>query len=186
MAEIPPTGTQVSERAVRDSTGRGWAEWFQILDEAGATDMSHREIVSLLGKEEALSEWWCQMITVAYEKGRGMRKKHERPGGFQISSSKTVPIGVERLFEMWTDPAKRMKWLQKPITIRKATAPRSLRVTWTDGASDVSVNFYGKGDLKSQVSLEHSKLHTLDQAEEMKLFWKGALNGLKEAVETGA
>jgi len=185
VSEQSSSGTQVSDRAVLEGTGRSWTDWFQVLDEAGAAKMNHREIVGFLGKEEGVSEWWRQMITVTYEKSRGLRKKHERPDGFQVSSSKTALVPVEQLYEMWTDAGKRSGWLQQPITIRKATSPRSLRITWVDGATDVSVNFYGKGSAKSQVSLEHSKLKSADEAEQMKAFWKDALNSLKAAVESG-
>jgi len=185
VADKQSTGTQVGDQAVQKGTGRNWDQWFQILDEAGAKGMSHREIVSFLGQEDTVSEWWRQMITVTYEKSRGIRKKHERPDGFQISSSKTVAVGVERLFQMWSDPSARKTWLAEPITIRKATTPRSLRITWADPVSDVSVNFYGKSEAKSQVTLEHSKLATPEEADRMKLFWKDALNRLATAAVPG-
>ena len=32
-----------SDAKIRQRTGRGWEEWFEVLDEWGAADRSHRE-----------------------------------------------------------------------------------------------------------------------------------------------
>src|SRR5215208_2323412 len=36
-----------SDEMIRERTGRGWEEWFDLLDEWGAADKSHREIARL-------------------------------------------------------------------------------------------------------------------------------------------
>jgi len=58
-----------------------------VLDKAGAKKMTHQEIVRYLNSEHAAGQWWQQMVTVTYEQQRGLRDKHERPSGYQISVS---------------------------------------------------------------------------------------------------
>jgi hypothetical protein len=178
--------SEISEEAVQKATGRGTSEWFQILDEAGAASLSHREIVALLGREEGVSGWWQQMITVAYEKARHLRRTHERPDGFSVSASKTVNVPVERLFEAWHDEEVRRRWMPDELTIRRSTPSRSLRITWADGRSSVSVTLSRKGEEKSQVGVEHSKLGDGEEAARMKSHWADALKRLKEMLETRA
>ncbi|MDP2935088.1 MAG: DUF4287 domain-containing protein [Dehalococcoidia bacterium] len=87
----------IGDTAVKASTGKTWAEWFAILDGAGATRMSHKEIVTYLGEHHQVPEWWQQMVTVTYEQSRGLREKHETPGGFQVSVTKTIAVPVDKL-----------------------------------------------------------------------------------------
>src|SRR5918996_1215713 len=48
-----------SDEAIRDGTGRGWNEWFAILDAWGATEHSHPEIARWLVEEQGLAGWWA-------------------------------------------------------------------------------------------------------------------------------
>jgi len=43
---------RVSSDAVQAKTGKTWAEWFAILDAAGAQTMSHPEIAHFLQEEQ--------------------------------------------------------------------------------------------------------------------------------------
>lgn len=180
----PATKPTISDEAVSTATGKSWDEWFRLLDEAGAGQMTHKEIVALLEPYDHVSGWWQQSIAVAYEKARGLRETHEHADGYSVSASKTIAAGAEAVFAAWQDEATRTRWLADQMTIRKATPPKSLRITWHDG-SHVDVYVYPKGDAKSQVSLEHRKLPDRDAAERQKTFWKAALEGLKAALEGG-
>ena len=59
----------------------------------------------------------------------------------------------------------------------------SLRIDWENGMSRIDVGFYAKGDNKSQVSLQHSKLADAAKAEQMKAYWSEALDRLKRILE---
>lgn len=177
------SGKAPSDAAVLAATGKTWDEWFRILDEAGAASLSHKEIVALLSQSFGhVSGWWQQSITVEYEKARGLREKHQHADGYSASASKTMSVRADAVFEAWQDPSQRARWLEKEIVIRKATPPKSLRITWTDG-THVDVYVYPKGENKCQVSLEHSKLPDRDAAERQKLFWRKALDRLKATLE---
>jgi hypothetical protein len=173
----------MSDEAVKAKTGKTWSAWFKLLDAAGAKKMSHREIVAHLVEKHSVGPWWQQMITVTYEQARGLRDKHEKPGGFEISVSRTIDASVGKAFKAWTDEKTRRKWLPANLTIRKTTTNKTLRSTWEDGKTSLSVSFYAKGVAKSQVVAQHGKLPDAKAAAKMKKFWATALDRLKEILE---
>ncbi len=174
----------ISNDAVRTATGRDWAEWCALLDAAGARKMTHQQIVAIVSGKFRIGSWWQQMVTVGYEQARGLRLRHQKPEGYQISGSKTVTVPLARLFAAWHDEKQRRRWLaDADFTVRKATPNKSLRLAWGDGKTSVDVNFYAKGDAKSQVSLNHGKLPSATQAARMKKYWACELAKLKALVE---
>src|SRR6185503_18102099 len=118
------------------------------------------------------------MITVTYEQARGLRAPHEKPGGYEISVSRTIAAPVSTVYKAWLDEKTRARWLAEPgasatgpVTIRKATANKSLRLNWIDGKTIVAVAFLPKGTGKSQVVAQHGKLPDAKSAARMKKFW---------------
>lgn len=173
----------VSSDAVQAKTGKTWAEWFGILDAAGAQTLSHPQIARYLQEQQGVPDWWCQMLTVGYEQARGLREAHQKPDGFTANASKTLAVPLAVLYDAWADEGKRAAWLDEvELTVRKATPGKSLRITWSDG-SGLDVNLYAKGESRSQVSLQHSKLPDAATAARMKAFWGVALDRLKAFVE---
>lgn len=173
---------RMSDDAVKAKTGKTWSEWCKILDAAGAKKMTHRERVVLLNQKHGVGPWWQQMVAVTYEQARGLRDKHRKPEGYEISVSRTVDAPVGEAFKAWADEKTRRKWLPASLTIRKATANKSLHISWEDGKTSLSANFYPKGDGKSQVVAQHSKLADAKAAAKMKKFWSQALDRLKETL----
>jgi uncharacterized protein YndB with AHSA1/START domain len=178
------TAPRVSDAAVRAKTGKDWAEWFVLLDAGGAADMGHRQIVALLAEQYELDGWWQQSVTVAYEQARGLRAKHQMPEGFQISVTKTIRAAARSLHEAWHDEATRRRWLaEAPISVRKETPGKFIRLDWDDGRSRVDVLFTPKGDAKTQVTVQHNKLADADESACMKAYWGEALARLKGVFE---
>jgi uncharacterized protein YndB with AHSA1/START domain len=173
----------MSDETVRSRTGKGWSEWFSILDEAGAKEKSHKEIVAVINQNYEVDLWWQQSITVEYEKARGLRDKGQAAEGYQVSASKTFPVDMETLFNAWNDPSLREGWLpDAPMMVNKATPGKSMRISWRDGESRVDVYFTAKGEKKSAVQLQHSKLSDAQEGERMKVYWKEALGRLAEIL----
>jgi uncharacterized protein YndB with AHSA1/START domain len=173
----------ISTEAVRAKTGKGWAEWIALLDQAGAKEMAHKDIALYLSQKQGVPDWWCQMVTVGYEQARGLRLKHEKPEGYQISRSKTIAAPAAPLYAAWADKRKRIRWLTEPLTIRTATPDKSLRVLWGDGQTSLDVNFYPKGEGKCQVVVQHSKIANARAADKLKVFWSEALEALQAYVK---
>ena len=42
---------RISSDSLHEATGRGWDEWLETLDAAGAADWNHKEIVAYLKRE---------------------------------------------------------------------------------------------------------------------------------------
>lgn len=169
----------VSSDAVLKATGKNWNEWFMFLDKSGCKKMNHKEIVTELHKRNHVGKWWEQMITAAYEQARGLRDKYEKPGGFEISASKTIEAPAAVLFKYWYDEKLRKKWLTDyKYNVRRSSIDKSIRITWIDEKSNLNLNFYPKGENKTSVVVQHAKLKSKKEAGEMKKYWKEQLERL--------
>jgi uncharacterized protein YndB with AHSA1/START domain len=146
--------------------------------------MPHKEIALMLSRKFAVPDWWSQMVTVGYEQARGLRAVNERAGGFAANASRTVDIPLRRLFDAWSDPQVRARWLlDAPVEVRRTTDGKSIRMSWTVGDSSVDVGFFAKGADKSQVQVAHSKLKNATAVARQKAFWGDALERLKALLE---
>ncbi|MCI0532189.1 MAG: hypothetical protein L0Y74_09620 [candidate division Zixibacteria bacterium] len=181
----PPSknSSGVSDQAVKKATGRDWKDWFAFLDKSGGRKKNHKEIVASLSRYK-LNGWWRQMITVAYERARGLRVKYQKPEGFEISVSRAISVPVAESFRYWEDPQLRSKWLGKNgIVIRTSAPHKSMRLTWSDGKTSLSLSFLPKGKEKSQIVVQHGKLPDAGAAEKMKIYWSRKLDRLREVLE---
>jgi uncharacterized protein YndB with AHSA1/START domain len=177
----------VGSDAVARATGKAWDQWLAILDKAGAVAMPHKAIARMLAEKFSVPPWWSQMVTVGYEQARGLREAHQKPDGFAASASRTVQASLDRLYGAWADPRLRSLWMgEAPVTVRRATDGKSMRITWAAGGSRVDVNFYPVGAGKSRVQVEHGKLGDPGDAREKKAFWGAALDRLKAMLEKAA
>lgn len=172
----------IGDETVRAKTGKTWAEWVAVLDKGGARTMEHGEIATLLHEKYGVPGWWTQMVTVGYEQSIGKRVPGQKADGFVASASKTLRVSPAAAFKAFHDPRTRAGWLTDEITIRRATAPKSLRITCEDGKTHLDVYIVPKSDGKSQVSLQHTKLRDAREAAGMKKHWAEALKRLEEAL----
>jgi uncharacterized protein YndB with AHSA1/START domain len=182
-AAQPENPAGISDEAVKAGMGKTWPEWFAILDAALGTKLGHKGIVALLAEHQRLGPWGRQMVAVAYEQERGLRQKHQTPEGFQLSVSRTVEVPADALFRAWADERARSAWLpDADLTIRRATPPRSLRITWSDG-STVDVSISARGKSRSRVVVDHKRLRDAENVGLMKEYWTAALDTLKQTLE---
>ena len=169
----------LSDASVTKATGRAWAEWVDLLDRVQAAEKPHREIaryVSSLGTPP----WWTQMVTVGYERIRGLRERGQRRGGaHEAGKSRTFPVPVATLFGAFANARRRRQWLPVKITVRSATKPKRMRMTWEDDTV-VVLEFTSKGPAKSVVALSHQKLPDASAAAAMKKTWSEHLDHLAE------
>jgi hypothetical protein len=178
-----PTLT-VSDEVIRRRTGRGWEEWFDLLDDSGAIAKPHREIARRLQSEHGIDGWSAQSVTVSYERARGRRAVGEHADGFAITAQKTVAVPVDRLYDAFVDESLRERWLPGGrLRERTATRPKSARFDWDGGETRVVVGFEAKREAKSVVAIEHARLPGAAEAEQMKAFWRERVATLKEVLE---
>src|SRR5262249_33834090 len=181
-AKKPKETKRSSDAAVKAKTGKVWAEWFAILDKAGAKKMPHKEIARYLYEKQKVPGWWAQMVAVGYEHERGLRQKFQDcNGNFAANSSRTLAAPPAKVFQAWTDEKTRQRWLHGAnLEITKATHGKSLRAK-CDGDSRLSVYFYPSGK-KTRVAVDHMKLATSKDVLKMKSFWFEALNRLESLL----
>jgi uncharacterized protein YndB with AHSA1/START domain len=184
--EVAEPTLATSDDAIRDRTGRGWEEWFDLLDDWGAAERPHREIARWVAEQQGVEPlaWGAQAVTFSYERTRGLRAAGEHADGFRITATKTVAVPVDRLYEAFVDEALRARWLpEDELRVRTATKPKSARFDWGDGDTRVNVTFIAKGKTKSTAALEHARLADAQEAERMKAFWRDSVAALKEVLE---
>lgn len=173
---------RVSGIKLAEATGRDYEEWFALLDAWEAATRSHTEIAAWLVQEHGVNGWWAQTVTVAYEQERGLRVPGQKKDGFATSASKTVNVPVERLFAAFADPGPRARWL--PVEAAERTAKPGKRYT-ADLPEDtrIAVTFQAKGETKSMVGIEHTRIISAERAAEWKTDWRTWLTDLKNLLE---
>src|SRR5436853_1201931 len=119
------------------------------------------------------------MVAVAYERIKRLSPRGQRrDGSYSASKSRTFSVPVETLFEAWTDAKMRGRWLaDKNVKIRKATAPKSIRLE-QDG-SIIAVMFTRRGVAKSAVAIDEGKLPSKEAAEAVKKYWADRFDDLQ-------
>jgi uncharacterized protein YndB with AHSA1/START domain len=172
----------MSDASVSRRTGRTWAEWVRVLDAVHSAKKSHREIAAYVSSLGTPS-WWTQMVTVGYERIRGLRERgQQRGGGYQFTRSRTFAVPVARLFDAFTSRRLCGRWLPKGVTLRSMTANKRVRLGWTDGTQAV-VGFTAKGAAKSIAAVQHDKLPDRAQADAMKKAWGERFDKLSDLLE---
>ena len=172
----------MTDAAIEKGSGCTWETWVYVLDRAGAMDMTHAEIAKLVHEKWKVPGWWCQSVTVGYERIKGRRQRGQRcDGAWEASKSRTIAVPIDDLFEAWADAKTRRRWLPEKLTVRKATTNRSMRITWADGTS-VELWFQAKGDDRSAVGVQHTKLTSKADADARKKFWAERLSALDELL----
>ena len=160
----------MSDASVRKATGRAWAEWVKVLDRAGSSEKPHREIARYV-HSLGTPDWWSQMVTVGYERIRGLRDRGQRRGGgYSASKSRTFSVPVAKLFKAFADARQRRRWLSGKVAVRSATPPKRMRVTWDD-ESIVVFEFTSKGPIRSSVAVGQQKLPDRAAAAAVKKAW---------------
>ena len=166
----------MSDAAVKKATGRTWDEWVRALDDVGASSKTHREIVHEVSSR-GTPDWWSQMVTVGYERIRGLRDKGQRRGGgYEAGKSKTFNLPVKRLFAAFK------KSIPEGAELKSATPNKRMRIGWDDGTV-VEVIFTAKSETKSAVAVTHQRLPDKAAAEKMKSWWGERLAALAESIE---
>ena len=175
--------TRMSDESVRKATGCTWERWVKALDRDQAFQMSHREIAAHIHQKYKTPSWWTQMVTVGYERIRGLRELgQKRSGDYEISKSKTVAVPLGKLYAAFSSSRARARWLAGvKLTVRGATPQKRMRLRWGDD-TPVEISFAPRGKAKSQVAVQHGKLPTKSEAEKMKAFWAERLEALAAEV----
>jgi uncharacterized protein YndB with AHSA1/START domain len=184
----------ISDEAVQRATGKKWSEWFDILDREGAGSKTHQEIAALLHDKGYIENgWWCQEVTVEYERARSRREVGQTStAGFEIGVQKTLPIPCGQAWELLTKPEGRRIWLGEVPElklgkghryntadgtcgeIRSVAEGKRLRLTWQpsdwEQPSTLQIYLMPAGNSTS-VRFHQEKLTGPEQREQMRRHW---------------
>jgi hypothetical protein len=183
LPPLPPRVAEpgMSDEAIAKGTGKGWDDWFRIIDAWDGTSHTHTEIARYINVEHGIDGWWAQGVTVGYERARGMRAMNQRPGeGFEVSVSKTVDMPPLEAWRAFVEPKRRAAWLDLPLRMRTGTRTmgRSARFDVPSEGTRVNVLFDPKGDERCVVTVTHVKLTGPDDVAAHRSAWRERLGRL--------
>lgn len=173
-----------SDEALQKATGKGWQEWFTLLDKAGAKEMSHKDIARWLYDQKLVeSGWWCQSITVGYEQHIGRRDVgQQNDGSFQTAASKTLAGSLDSVLELWLKKVEGVKAFNRvPLTDTPKVNKTEKWRYWHGKLADnsrVAVIIGKKGDDKIQLAITHEKIQDKTAAAEWQTYWKAFIGEL--------
>jgi uncharacterized protein YndB with AHSA1/START domain len=201
---------RISSDSVHEATGRGWDEWLEALDAAGAADLDHKEIVAYLEREhgDVTTGWWRQSLTIGYEQARGKRIVGETADtGFQVGVQRSVGATPTEVWELITSQPE--LWLGEGASvafdegeryevppengapgatgeIRVVKPGERLRLTWQPedwrepATLQLTLSTSESGKTAIQAHLE--KLPDADAREAMRTRWREALERIAAAA----
>jgi hypothetical protein len=177
-----------SDERIRERTGLGWEDWFDLLDSWGADAMTHTQLAKRVAEHlgTAALNWNAQAVSTSFERARGKRAVGERVGGvgFAASASKTIAVGAEEVFVAFVDPSRRAGWLPDlELSERAVSKPKTARFDVAGGATRLLVAIDAKSPDKCTVTVEESRLAGPEARERSKSFWRRALTTLKAQLE---
>ena len=185
----------LSDAKAREKTGHGLDHWFDVLDRFGGAEKGHTALARHLYQSHAVPGWYCQGITVAYERARGVRAVNQRcDGEFEVSVSKVVNANAADVIDAITNAHRRKRWAQHvDAALLKALAagvsgPRSAKVVIRpDGLgrfrykwNDTVVQFHltPKPGGKASLVVTNSKLADGAMVEARRGQWRTALGAV--------
>ncbi|OLT14699.1 hypothetical protein BJF78_17775 [Pseudonocardia sp. CNS-139] len=174
-----------SDARIRERTGRGWEEWFDLLDDAGMSGRPHREVARWVAAQLGVVPlaWPAQAVTGSYERARGGRAVGEHEDGFTVSVSRTIAVPAETAFDALVDPERRARWLDTDLHVRTSTRPRSARFDHVDGRVAVTIDAKDAG--RCTVTVAHSRLADAGLADKTRARWRERLDALKAVLGAG-
>lgn len=167
---------ELSNRTAIKSTGHDLDYWFKVLDEFGKAN-GHTKAAEFLYSEHKVQAWHAQMITVTWERARGLRQENQScTGTFQVSVSRSIAASTDWIVDFINDPKARKEWLKasspalrkamedafasgKKMETKKAGYAR-MRYRWL--SSVVELRVYGKPSEKSSIVADSSDLPDAD------------------------
>jgi uncharacterized protein YndB with AHSA1/START domain len=199
-----PSHGRVSSESVRAATGHSWVEWLELLDEAGAANWEHGEIIGYLERDHSgVSGWWRQSIAVGYEHSRGKRAAGQTATGFQVGVQRAIDATPEALWELITsrpglwlgedasvtfEPGTRYTVPGASGEIRVVKPADRLRLTWRpQGWPRPAALQLTILTSKTGTTSLHAQLENLPDAvakEAMRAHWRQALERVAAALST--
>lgn len=174
---------EMGDDAVRERTGRGWEEWCDVIDAWPDNNGDHTAIARYLRDEHEVDAWWSQTVTGGYERITGLRLPGQMPDGtFTANKSATITIDAGWLRSALLDDEARGDLFPGVATVlRSRPSAKSLRVEVGPGVAGFGLE--DRGDGRTTVTIQHSKLSAFEDIEEWKFYWADWLDALDGALD---
>lgn len=193
----PRTAGSLSDAVALRNTGHGLEYWFTVLDRFSRGRKDHTAAARHLSQDHGVARWYCQGLTVAWERARGHRVLNQSSAGdFQVSASRVVPIPLAELFRIVGDRKQRAAWLKDadPALVRALTAafdggkskglrmvnPKRarLRYRWAPGVVEIALEDRPGGG-KSTIVASNEGLPDAAAVEQRRAVWRDTLDALR-------
>lgn len=198
----------IGDEAVENATGKRWAHWLDLLDDADGTDIDHKARVAVLGDAGVESGWWQQQLAVGYEQVRGLRAVGETAdAGYQVGVQRTIQVPQETLWDRLTTGDLRNRWLgtvegfafEPGATfetaegtsgeVRTVSEGERLRITWHPAGREhpttlqMTLSCPRNDETKTTLRVHHEKLVDAAERDAMKAHWQQVLDSIQAAFE---
>jgi hypothetical protein len=181
--KLPPRAAEpgMSDAAITRRTGRGWDDWFQLLDAWGGAARTHTEIARHVRDGLGVDGWTSQSVAVGYERARGLRAVHQTLRGFEVRVSKTVAASAEEVWAAFVEPTARKRWLEPGLLRSRSaagTTGRSARFEVPSDGTRVNVAIQPKGEGRVSVAVNHERLADAADVAAHRAAWRARLDRL--------
>jgi len=197
---------EIDDASTREATGKTFTQWFAALDAAGGVAKGRRELTSIVHAQIPKESWWATTIVVEYERARGQKEKDGKPTGYSICSTKTIAAPPEAVFAAFGDAVLMDRWLGPKTrvdfrdggtiengdgdsaTIVRIRPGKDLRLAWNGHLaprSAVEVLFADKGQGRTGITLNHTRIQSRRESDRVREGWAVALDSLKKLLEKG-
>jgi uncharacterized protein YndB with AHSA1/START domain len=204
--KVPQVDTpDLNDAVAKAKTGKTLKQWFADLDRAGGLAVGRRELVSAIYEACDKDAWWSVTLVVEYERAKGQKEKDGRPTGYTICSTKSVTAPLERVFAAFADAKTLDRWLGPETvldfkdggslrngdgdrgTFKKIRANKDIRLAWENAklapGTAVEVMFADKGKGKTGITLNHTRIQSRREADQVREAWSAAFERLKALLE---
>jgi uncharacterized protein YndB with AHSA1/START domain len=189
---------RVTNESVLKCTGRGWNEWIELLDRAGAKNWPHAEVVALLTSKYKQSPWWRQVVAGCYEIHHGKRVEGRSAKGlYSLAATKTVALSQKEAWALlsskiglaaWLEPFSSFAWKKGAAyevdggvygAVRTVKAPERLRFSWQEDTwakpSIVQLGVVKRPGSKCVVTITHEGIPGETTKAKLRARWKKGL-----------
>lgn len=194
-----------NDAACRAKTGKTLKQWFDELDRLGGLTKGRRELTTFVLENGNQDAWWSTTVAVEYERARGQVEKDGKPTGYSICATKTVSAPLADVFAAFGDAQKLDPWLGPRTkvrfedggtlenadgdrgTFRRIRTNKDIKLVWERSdlapGTTVEVLFADKGQGKTGITLNHSRIQSRADADRARASWGSALQKLKTVLE---
>lgn len=184
-AGVDPRLPGMSNKAVKDATGRDWAEWVAVINNWPGSAEGHTAVARYLSDELGVDGWWAQGVTVGWERLTGRRQRHQQADGtFTANKARTLMIDVPAIRQTLLDDDMRTRSLGLSGTgLRSKATSRRIRIAHASGT--ILFDFFSQPDGRTRISIAHEQLTSAAEVTRWRDFWGAWLKRLGSTADAG-